>query len=124
MRLLLVDELGRASNITQIVTRLSRVGDSWSGTLIRATADPTLTRTPTGDTLNVAFEETFEFARTATSNLGGSTSRLRLAALLRKALGRPTPQRRHLVPSTTGRYWSATVVPQWHSAPQAATVAR
>ena len=51
-----------------------------------------LTRTPTGDTLNVAFEETFEFARTATSNLS-LDEQAALAALLRKALGRPTPQR-------------------------------
>ena len=31
---------------------------------------PASSRTPTGDTLNVAFEETFEFARTATSTSG------------------------------------------------------
>ena len=66
----LADELGcDASNITQIVTRLEGRG------LVERHADPgdrrsrQLTRTPTGDTLTVAFEETFEFARTATSNL-------------------------------------------------------
>lgn len=86
----LADELGcDASNITQIVTRLE------ARDLVERHANPDdrrsrqLTRTAAGDTLNATFEQTFEFARTATSNLS-LDEQSQLAQLLRKALGQPT----------------------------------
>lgn len=83
----LADELGcDASNITQIVSRLE-VRD-----LVRRQASPDdgrfrqLIRTPEGDAVNAAFEESFAFARAAMANLSDG-ERDQLAALLRKALG-------------------------------------
>lgn len=88
----LANELGcDASNITQIVTRLE------ARELVERHANPDdrrsrqLTRTSTGDTLNAAVEQTFEFARAATSNLS-IREQSQLAELLRKALDQPTPQ--------------------------------
>lgn len=88
----LADELEcDASNITQIVTRLEARG------MVERHANPAdrrsrhLTRTAAGDSLNAAFEQTFEFARTATSNLSDEEQN-QLAELLRKALGHPTPR--------------------------------
>ncbi|NMN95498.1 MarR family winged helix-turn-helix transcriptional regulator [Antrihabitans stalactiti] len=85
----LADELGcDASNITQIVTRLE------ARDLVERHANPAdrrsrqLTRTPAGDSLNSAFEKTFEFARAAAANLS-LDEQAQLAELLRKALGRP-----------------------------------
>ncbi len=84
----LADELGcDASNITQIVTRLE------ARELVERRANPNdgrsrqLTRTLAGDTLNSAFEQTFEFARAAMSNLS-LDEQAQLAELLHKALGR------------------------------------
>ncbi|BCJ47323.1 hypothetical protein GCM10010168_70880 [Actinoplanes ianthinogenes] len=86
----LADELGcDASNITQIVIRLE------ARELVERHANPDdrrsrqLHRTAAGDELNAAFEETFEFARTAASNLS-LQEQAQLAGLLRKALGKPT----------------------------------
>lgn len=85
-------ELGcDASNITQIVTRLEARG------LVERHANPDdrrsrqLIRTPAGDALNAAFEQSFEFARAATSNLSRE-EQAQLAELLRKALGRSATQ--------------------------------
>lgn len=82
----LADELGcDASNITQIVTRLE------ARNLVERHANPAdrrsrqLTRTPSGDALNAAFEKSFEFARSASSNLTAD-EQTQLAVLLRKAL--------------------------------------
>lgn len=84
----LADELRcDASNITQIVARLE------ARELIERNANPEdrrsrqLTRTPAGDALNAAFEQSFEFARSASSNLTADEQD-QLAHLLRKALGR------------------------------------
>ncbi|OYN98278.1 MarR family winged helix-turn-helix transcriptional regulator [Enemella evansiae] len=86
----LADELGcDASNITQVVTRLEARG------LAERHANPNdrrsrqVNRTTAGDNLNAAFEKSFEFARTATSNLSDGEQN-QLAELLRKALGQPT----------------------------------
>ena len=88
----LADELGcDASNITQIVTRLE------ARDLVERRPHPDdrrsrqLTRTAAGDTLNVAFEQSFEFARAAASQLS-LDEQAQLAALLRKALGQ-SPRR-------------------------------
>lgn len=82
----LADELGcDASNITQIITRLE------ARELVERQPNPNdrrsrqITRTPGGDTLYAAFEQSFEFARTATSNLTVD-EQTQLADLLRKAL--------------------------------------
>ncbi|GAA4605031.1 DNA-binding MarR family transcriptional regulator [Actinoplanes octamycinicus] len=88
----LADELGcDASNITQIVTRLE------ARELVERHANPSdrrsrqLIRTAAGDQLNADFEKTFEFARSAASNLS-IEEQAQLAALLRKALGQPGPR--------------------------------
>lgn len=79
-----------ASNITQIVTRLE------ARNLVERRADPNdrrsrqLTRTAAGDELNAAFEQAFEFARAAASNLS-LDEQAQLADLLRKALGATPP---------------------------------
>ncbi len=85
----LADELRcDASNITQIVTRLEQ------RELIERRASPDdgrfrlLSRTPAGDALNAAFEQSFAFARSASSKLSADEQR-QLSDLLRKALGRP-----------------------------------
>lgn len=85
----LADELGcDASNITQIIARLEGRG------LVERQPDPAdrrtrhITRTPAGDELNAAFERSFEFARSAVSNLSLEEQH-QLAALLRKALSSP-----------------------------------
>ena len=88
----LADELGcDASNITQIVTRLE------ARDLVERHAHPDdgrsrqLTRTSAGDTLNAAFEKSFEFARAAASQLN-LEEQAQLAELLRKALGQSPTQ--------------------------------
>lgn len=88
----LADELGcDASNITQIVTRLE------ARDLVERHAHPDdrrsrqLTRTAAGDTLNAAFEQSFEFARAAASQLS-LEEQAQLAELLRKALGQSPTQ--------------------------------
>lgn len=88
----LADELGcDASNITQIVTRLA------ARELVERHANPDdrrsrqLTRTPAGDNLNAEFEQSFEFARAAASNLS-IEEQAQLADLLRKALDQPAAQ--------------------------------
>ncbi|WP_411036894.1 MarR family winged helix-turn-helix transcriptional regulator [Shinella sp. BYT-45] len=85
----LADELGcDASNITQIVRRLE------ARKLIKRHASPKdrrsrqLTRTPAGDALNAAFEQSFEFARNASAKLTADEQD-QLARLLRKVLGQP-----------------------------------
>lgn len=85
----LADELRcDASNITQIVARLE------ARELIERQANPDdrrsrqLTRTPAGDALNAAFEQSFEFARNASSNLTAD-EQAQFARLLRKALNPP-----------------------------------
>ncbi|MGF1623890.1 MAG: MarR family winged helix-turn-helix transcriptional regulator [Alphaproteobacteria bacterium] len=76
-----------ASNITQIVARLE------ARQLIERNANPDdrrsrqLTRTPAGDALNTAFEQSFEFARNASAKLTADEQD-QLALLLSKALGR------------------------------------
>lgn len=87
----LADELNcDASNITQIVKRL-RARD-----LIERRARPgdarfrQLSRTPAGEAVYAAFERSFEFARSASSNLRAE-ERNQLSELLRKALGRSLP---------------------------------
>lgn len=89
----LADELScDASNITQIVTRLE------TRELVERHAHPNdrrfrqLIRTAAGDDLNAAFEKTFEFARSAASNLS-IEEQAQLTDLLRKALGQSAPQR-------------------------------
>lgn len=84
----LADELGcDASNITQIVARLE------ARALIERRSNPDdrrsrqLTRTPAGDALNAAFEQSFEFARNASAKLTADEQD-QLALLLRKALDR------------------------------------
>ncbi|MGK9219321.1 MULTISPECIES: MarR family winged helix-turn-helix transcriptional regulator [unclassified Microbacterium] len=84
----LADELEcDASNITQIVGRLEARG------LVERHANPDdrrsrlLIRTPSGDSLNAAFEQSFAFARTAASRLSAD-EQSQLAQLLHKALGR------------------------------------
>ncbi|MEV1131098.1 MarR family winged helix-turn-helix transcriptional regulator [Agromyces sp. NPDC049794] len=83
----LADELGcDASNITQIVSRLE------ARDLVERRPNPDdgrsrqLVRTANGEAVNVAFERSFEFARTAMSNLS-PREQDQLATLLRKALG-------------------------------------
>lgn len=83
----LADELRcDASNITQIVRRLE------ARKLIKRHANPEdrrsrqLTRTPAGHALNAAFEQSFEFARNASSKLTADEQD-KLTHLLRKALG-------------------------------------
>lgn len=86
----LADELRcDASNITQIVARLEArdLIERHAGSEDRRSRQ--LTRTPAGDALNAAFEQSFEFARNASSNLSAD-EREQLALLLRKAL-RPSP---------------------------------
>ena len=85
----LADELRcDASNITQIVSRLE------GRDLIERSANPEdrrhrqLTRTSAGEALNAAFEQSFELARLASSNLS-LEQQDQLAALLRQALGKP-----------------------------------
>lgn len=88
----LADELGcDASNITQIITRLE------ARDLAERHANPEdrrsrqVSRTPVGDKLYAAFEQSFEFARAARSNLSVDEQN-QLANLLRKALAQtPTP---------------------------------
>ncbi|MEU6741412.1 MarR family winged helix-turn-helix transcriptional regulator [Streptosporangium sandarakinum] len=82
----LADELGcDASNITQIVRRLE------ARDLVRRRPHPDdrrsrqIVRTPSGTVLYAAFEESFEFARSAVANLSAAEQD-QLAALLRKAL--------------------------------------
>lgn len=89
----LADELGcDASNVTQIVTRLE------ARELVERHSHPDdrrsrqLTRTPSGDTVYAAFERSFEFARSASSNLSVE-EQSQLATLLRKALGQPATAR-------------------------------
>lgn len=89
----LADELGcDASNITQIISRLE------ARDLVRREPHPDdrrsrrVIRNANGDALYAAFEESFEFARSAISNLS-SRDQDQLVALLRKALdgaGEPT----------------------------------
>lgn len=75
-----------ASNITQIVARLE------ARDLVRREPDPEdrrsrrIVRTPDGDDLYGAFEETFAFPRTAADHLTAAECR-QLTRLLRKALG-------------------------------------
>lgn len=85
----LADELGcDPSNITHIAGRLE------ARDLIDRHPDPDdgrfrlLGRSPAGDTVYAAFEQSFEFARAASSNLT-EEERNSLSALLSKALGRP-----------------------------------
>jgi DNA-binding MarR family transcriptional regulator len=76
-----------ASNITQIVTRLEARG------LVRREPNPEdrrsrqIVRTPSGDELYGAFEESFEFPRAAATKLTVA-ERKQLTALLHKALRR------------------------------------
>ena len=82
-------ELGcDASNITQIIARLE------ARHLVERQANPDdrrsreIVRTPDGDAVYAAFEESFEFGRAATSNLSAREQE-QLATLLRKALRVP-----------------------------------
>ncbi|GHJ53023.1 hypothetical protein Nm8I071_23300 [Nonomuraea sp. TT08I-71] len=82
----LADELGcDASNITQIIRRLE------ARDLVRRHPHPEdrrsrqIVRTPDGTALYAAFEESFEFARSASANLS-AREQDQLATLLRKAL--------------------------------------
>jgi DNA-binding MarR family transcriptional regulator len=82
----LADELGcDASNITQIIARLE------TRDLVRRHTDPNdrrsrqIIRTPDGGAVYAEFEESFEFARSAISNLS-ARDQDQLATLLRKAL--------------------------------------
>jgi DNA-binding MarR family transcriptional regulator len=82
----LAAELGcDASNITQIIRRLEARG------LVVRRPHPDdrrsrqIVRTPDGDTVYAAFEESFEFARDAVSHLSAREQE-QLATLLRKAL--------------------------------------
>ncbi|MBG0831690.1 MarR family transcriptional regulator [Planomonospora sp. ID67723] len=74
-----------ASNITQIVVRLE------TRELVRREPNPEdrrsrqIVRTPSGDDLYGAFEESFEFPRSAAANLTVA-ERKQLTALLRKAM--------------------------------------
>ncbi|MFI6506328.1 MarR family winged helix-turn-helix transcriptional regulator [Streptosporangium sp. NPDC050855] len=74
-----------ASNITQIVVRLE------ARELVRREPNPEdrrsrqIVRTPDGDDLYEAFEESFEFPRAAAANLTAA-ERAQLTALLRKAM--------------------------------------
>lgn len=76
-----------ASNITQIVTRLE------ARSLVHREASPEdrrsrqIVRTPEGDALYAAFDESFDFPRFATANLTVE-EREQLSTLLRKALSR------------------------------------
>jgi DNA-binding MarR family transcriptional regulator len=83
----LADELScDPSNITQIAARLD------ARNLIERRTDTEdarfrlLSRTPAGDALYAEFEKSFEFARSASSNLSAH-ERDQLSHLLRKALG-------------------------------------
>ncbi|MDN5727170.1 MAG: MarR family transcriptional regulator [Propionibacteriales bacterium] len=82
----LAEELGcDASNVTQIVARLE------ARNLVERLQDPAdrrtrhISRTQEGDRLNAAFEASFEFARTAVSNLS-LDEQDQLVILLRKSL--------------------------------------
>jgi DNA-binding MarR family transcriptional regulator len=84
----LADELGcDASNITQIIARLE------TRDLVQRRTGPhdrrsrQIVRTPTGTALYADFETSFEFARSAISQLS-TREQDQLATLLRKALGR------------------------------------
>lgn len=84
----LADELRcDPSNITQIASRLD------ARDLIERRADSDdarfrlLSRTPAGDALYAAFEQSFEFARAASSHLSAEEQDV-LSGLLLKALGR------------------------------------
>jgi DNA-binding MarR family transcriptional regulator len=83
----LADELGcDASNVTQIIARLE------SRDLVLRQTHPNdrrsrqIVRTPDGDTLYADFEESFAFARAASSHLSAAEQD-QLVTLLRKALG-------------------------------------
>lgn len=85
----LAEELGcDASNITQIVTRLE------ARSLVQRQPNPddrrfrSIQRTPAGDAVNAAFEDSFEFPHRAAANLTGDEQR-HLAELLHKALTAP-----------------------------------
>jgi DNA-binding MarR family transcriptional regulator len=84
----LADELGcDASNVTQIIARLE------TRDLVRRQTGPhdrrsrQIIRTAGGSALYAEFEESFEFARSAISNLSAQEQD-QLASLLRKALSR------------------------------------
>jgi DNA-binding MarR family transcriptional regulator len=88
----LADELGcDASNVTQIISRLE------TRHLVERRPNPDdrrarqITRTPAGDAVYHAFEQSFEFARSAASNLSIDEQN-QLADLLRKALARARTQ--------------------------------
>ncbi|WP_433722812.1 MarR family winged helix-turn-helix transcriptional regulator [Nocardia sp. CA-129566] len=85
----LAEELGcDASNITQIVTRLE------ARSLVQRRPDPSdrrfrrIQRTPDGEAVNGAFEDSFDFPRRAVANLTPDEQQ-QLAELLRKALTPP-----------------------------------
>ncbi|MEU1207474.1 MarR family transcriptional regulator [Nocardia sp. NPDC005825] len=85
----LAEELGcDASNITQIVTRLE------ARSLVLRQPDPAdrrfrrIQRTPEGEAVNDAFEDSFDFPRRAVANLTPDEQQ-QLADLLRKALTPP-----------------------------------
>ncbi|RBO88244.1 MarR family winged helix-turn-helix transcriptional regulator [Microbacterium aurum] len=87
----LAEELGcDASNITQIVTRLE------GRSLVRREPNPEdrrfrqIVRTPAGDVVNDAFEESFDFPRRAVDGLTDEEQQ-QLAALLHKALAAQRP---------------------------------
>ena len=90
----LAAELGcDASNITQIISRLEARG------LVVRRPHPDdrrsrqIARTPNGDALYAAFEESFEFARAAISQLSAHEQQ-QLTSLLRKALASTAPESR------------------------------
>jgi DNA-binding MarR family transcriptional regulator len=85
----LAEELGcDASNITQIVTRLE------ARSLVQRQPNPAdrrfrqIQRTPEGDAVNAAFEDSFDFPRRAVANLTPDEQH-QLGDLLRKALATP-----------------------------------
>lgn len=86
----LADELGcDASNVTQIIARLEGRGLAIRQTHPTDRRSRQIVRTPDGDELNARFEESFEFARAATSQLDAAEQQT-LVTLLRKALGSPS----------------------------------
>ncbi|GAA1854910.1 MarR family winged helix-turn-helix transcriptional regulator [Asanoa iriomotensis] len=85
----LADELGcDASNITQIIARLETRNLVQRQTHPHDRRSRQIIRTIVGDGLYAEFEESFEFARSALSNLSAE-ERDELATLLRKALTAP-----------------------------------
>lgn len=88
----LADELGcDASNVTQIMRRLEARGLVYRRPHPDDRRSRQIVRTPDGTALYTAFENSFEFARSAVANLS-SHEQAQLAALLHKALagtGRP-----------------------------------